>query len=475
MPDPQKQPVIVLLTSHWVTMAGVALVTLAGFSWLFALPANIRGNVSNPYIGLLTFIAIPIVFFVGLILIPIGITLGRRRAAEALNPPVDRKAAWRRAGMFFTIMTMANLVIGSQLTYRAVEHMETTQFCGQSCHVMKPEFTAHLLPPHQQVACASCHVGPGATGWLASKMAGTRQLIGVVLNNYPRPIESAMESNRLVASADTCEQCHARGKVIGPRLRMHSSFKDDEANTRSETVLMMMVGGGNAGGIHGAHMGQGVHIRYAASDKKRQTIPWVEYSNGSATQTYLADGTTPDAARALPTFEMQCVDCHNRVGHAFESPEHAIDRALASSQIPVTLPFVKKTGIELLKASYSSDDDAAQRIPSGLTAFYQQKYSDIWAKRANDVQLAGQALLAIYRDNVFPDLKVTWTTYPNNLGHMDDPGCFRCHDGGHSTAGKKTLTQDCSTCHQMLAVDETDPAILKTLGLGDTLSSAAKQ
>ena len=162
MPDPQKQPVIVVLTSHWVTMAGVALVTLAGFSWLFALPANIRGNVSNPYIGLLTFIAIPVVFFAGLILIPIGIALGRRKAAEALNPPVDRRAAWRRAGMFFTIMTMANLVIGSQLTYRAVEHMETNQFCGQSCHVMKPEFTAHLLPPHQQVACASCHIGPGA-------------------------------------------------------------------------------------------------------------------------------------------------------------------------------------------------------------------------------------------------------------------------------------------------------------------------
>ncbi len=176
MPDPQKQPVIVLLTSHWVTMAGVALVTLAGFSWLFALPADIRGNVGNPYIGLLTFIAIPIVFFAGLILIPIGIALGRRKAAEALKPPVDRQAAWRRAGLFFAIMTMANLVIGSQLTYRAVQHMETNQFCGQSCHVMKPEFTAHLLPPHQQVPCASCHIAPGATGWLASKMAGTRQL-----------------------------------------------------------------------------------------------------------------------------------------------------------------------------------------------------------------------------------------------------------------------------------------------------------
>jgi hypothetical protein len=471
MPDHPKQPVIVLLTSHWITMAGVALVTLAGFSWLFALPASIRGNVSNPYIGLLTFIAIPVVFFAGLILIPIGIALGRRRAAEALNPPVDRKAAWRRAGMFFTIMTMANLVIGSQLTYRAIAHMETNQFCGQSCHVMKPEFTAHLLPPHQQVACASCHIGPGATGWFQSKMAGTRQLIGVVLNNYPRPIESAMESNRLVSSADTCEQCHARGKVIGPRLRVRSGFSDNEANSHTETVLMMMVGGGTSGGIHGAHMGPGVHIRYAASDKKRQIIPWVEYSGGGATRTYLADGTTPDAARALPTFEMQCADCHNRVGHAFESPEHAVDHAMATGQISATLPFAKKTGVELLKATYSSDDDAAQMIPAGLNAFYQQKYSDIWAKRSNDVQLAGQALLGIYRNTVFPDLKVSWDTYPNNLGHTDNPGCFRCHDGGHSTADKKTITQDCSTCHQMLAVDETDPAILKTLGLAASTTS----
>jgi len=465
LPDPQKQPLIVLLTSHWLTMAGVALVTLADFSWLFALPANIRGNVSNPYIGLLTFIAIPVVFFLGLILIPIGIALGRRRSAAAWNPPFDRRAAWRRAGMFFAIMTMANLVIGSQLTYRAVEHMETNQFCGQSCHVMKPEFTGHLLPPHQQVACASCHIVSGATGWLNAKMAGTRQLMGVILNNYPRPIESGLESNRLVSSAETCEQCHARGRMVGPRLRIHTSFKDDEANTRTETVLMMMVGGGSTGGIHGAHMGPGVHIRYAASDKKRQTIPWVEYTTANATRTYLADGTTPDAARALPAFEMQCVDCHNRSGHPLELPDHAVDQAMAAGRISAALPFVKKTAVELLKADYSSQDDAAQKIPAGLASFYQQKYGDIWAKRSNDVQLAGQALASIFQSNVFPDLKVAWGTYPNNLGHIDTPGCFRCHDGSHSTADKKTITQDCSTCHHMLAVDETDPANLKTLGL----------
>src|ERR1700733_857287 len=143
MADPQKQPVIVLLTSHWITMAGVALVTLAGFSWLFVLPENIRGNVANPYIGLLIFMAIPIVFFAGLALIPIGIALGKRKAAADIDSAPegepDRRAAWRRAGIFFAIMTVANLIIGSQLTYRAIEHMETVQFCGQSCHVMRPE------------------------------------------------------------------------------------------------------------------------------------------------------------------------------------------------------------------------------------------------------------------------------------------------------------------------------------------------
>jgi hypothetical protein len=148
---------------------------------------------------------------------------------------------------------------------------------------------------------------------------------------------------------------------------------------------------------------------------------------------------------------------------------------MTRGEIPVGLPFVKKTGVELLKVSYTSEEDAAQKIPAGLNAFYQQKYGDIWAKRPNDVQLAGQALVAIYRNNVFPDLKVTWGTYPNNLGHMDDPGCFRCHDDSHATVDKKTIPQDCGTCHQALASEEAAPAILKTLGLADAVTSLQKQ
>ncbi len=466
MSDEQKRPILVLLTSHWVSMLGVTLVTLAGISWLVVLPTNIRGHAGNPYIGLLVFVAIPVVFFAGLALIPLGIALGRRRVASDFTDVTDRRTAWRRAGAFFAIMTLANIVIGSQLSYRAVEHMETVQFCGQSCHVMKPEFSAHQLPPHEAVACASCHIAPGANGWLKAKMGGIRQLMAVIFNNYPRPIQSAMESNRLVSSAETCEQCHAREKSSGQRLRVFGKFKDDEANTRTETVLMMLVGGGKFGGIHGAHMGPGVHIRYAAADKKRQTIPWVEYRNtgNGATRTYVAADAKPDSIRSLPIFEMQCVDCHNRAAHSFQLADRAVDEAIARGEIPVGLPFVKKTAVELLKASYSGDAEAMQKIPAGLSAYYQGKYP------AAKIQAAGQALLAIYQRNVFPDLKVTWGTYPDNLGHTDNPGCFRCHDDSHATSDKKTITQDCNACHQAIAVEEASPEILKTLGMADRLS-----
>jgi nitrate/TMAO reductase-like tetraheme cytochrome c subunit len=459
----KERPVLVLLTSSWVSMLGAGLVTLAGFSWLFVLPLNISGHVGNPYIGLLVFIAIPIVFFAGLILIPIGIMLARRRVVEDFNEVENRRVAWRRAGIFFGVMTVANVVIASQLSYRAVEHMDTVQFCGQTCHVMKPEFTAHAaLPPHQAVACAECHIAPGATGWLKAKMNGTSQLMGVIFNSYPRPIESAMESNKLVSSAETCEQCHARERVISPRLRVIPSYKDDEANTRTTTVLLMRVGT-----IHAAHLAPGVRIRYATADKKRQTIPWVEYTDmqKGVSRTYAASGTT---GAKLATFELQCVDCHNRPAHAFELPDRAVNQAMELGQIAASLPFVKKESVELLKASYASDDQAAQKIPEALSAFYSQKYSDAVAKQGAAIQAAGAALAAIYQRNVFPDLKVNWGTYPNNLGHTDDPGCFRCHDEAHLTADKKTITQDCNACHQAVAMDEASPEILKTLQLTPT-------
>jgi len=328
MADPQKQPVIVLLTSHWVTMAGVALVTLAGFSWLFALPENIRGNVGNPYIGLLVFMAIPAVFFAGLALIPIGIALGRRRAAAGFgNVPgaaPDRRAAWRRAGIFFAIMTVANLVIGkpANLSRRGAHGNRS---------VLRTELPRHAAGVHG----SSPPAAPGSELRLLPHRAGCGRLAqGQDERNSSAhrcpclipirdPSNPHSRATNWSLSADTCEHATPVRGSFGQRLRLHTEFKDDEANTRMETVKSCMWEAEAAAASMERTWDPGVHIRYAAADKKRQTIPWVEYSNSATniTERYLASaapasaapgGAGPAAVSSLPTFEMQCVDCHNR-------------------------------------------------------------------------------------------------------------------------------------------------------------------
>jgi hypothetical protein len=327
------------------------------------------------------------------------------------------------------------------------------------------------------VECVECHVAPGAAGWISSKTNGVRQLFETVLNTNPRPIPSALASNRLVPARETCENCHWPQKFGGVRLRVFSKYADDEANTRSETVLLMLVGGNRISGIHGAHFGPGVHIRFAAADAKRQTIPWIEYRNKEKGEVrhFVTPEAPPDSATALSQFDMECVDCHNRPTHTFDLPERAMDKALALGEITVGLPYIKKKSVELLKANYATGGEAAAKLPPALAAFYQQNYPDLYAARSQDIQQAGQAVLAIYNRNVFPDLKVTWGTYPNNLGHTDFPGCFRCHDGSHATADGNAITQDCNACHEPLAMEEASPEILKTLGIADRISKVQKQ
>jgi NapC/NirT cytochrome c family protein len=467
--DPLRdRPVWVLITSHWISLLGMGFVGSALISWLFVLPLHVRGHADNPYIGILVFLVIPVVLVLGLGMVPLGVFLARKRARQRLAVEiVDRKAAIRRLLGFLGAVTFINVVVGTQATYRAVEHMESVQFCGQTCHVMTPEFRAHSISPHARVQCVECHVGEGATGWVKSKMSGTRQLVEVMFNSQPRPIPSAIESGRLVPARETCEKCHWPEKFVSARLKVIPKFAEDEANTASQTVLMMMVGGSLMPGIHGSHFGPGVEIRFAASDKKRQKIPWVEYRNTKKgeTRSYLAADASAGVEKSLPLYTMQCVDCHNRPTHAFELPERAVDRAMTVGLLPATLPFLKKKGVELLKATYTSNNEAERRIPAELVTYYRQAYPKVASEREADVAAAAKMLVRIYNTNVFPDLGITWGVYPNNLGHEAFPGCFRCHDDQHKSADGRTITQDCGVCHEAVATEESSPEVLKTLGL----------
>lgn len=460
-----RRPIAILLASHWTSLLGVVLVTTAGLCWLIAVPASARHHVDNAYIGILLYLILPVVFFAGLALMPVGIALSRRRIGSGWKAVPDHAQALRKIGLFFGATTLANVVIGSQLVYKAVDHMETPLFCGGSCHVMRPEAVAHAQGAHRKVACVECHVAPGAAGWVQSKINGTRQLYEVTTNSFPRPIPAGLASERLVSSEGTCEHCHSREAGGKARIVAIPKFADDEANTETWTVLTMKLGSGTAAGIHGAHLGSGTTIRFASTDSTRATIPWVEVTrSGTAAKGYFAPGATAASVASLPVHTMSCLDCHNRPAHTFAPAERALDRAMAMGAVPASLPFVKKEGLTLLQGTYADDAAAKSEIASKLAAFYKEGHPDVASSRQADIDRAAAALAELWASNVFPDLKVTWGTYPSHLGHEDSPGCFRCHDGDHApTGGGDAIANDCATCHEVIATDEAKPAVLETL------------
>src|SRR5262249_35125439 len=282
--------------------------------------------------------------------------------------------------------------------------------------------------------CVECHVGSGATWFVRSKLAGVRQLIGVTTGHYSRPIPAPVRPIR--SPTETCEHCHNPQAFAGTKLEVIDKFAADETNSHTNTVLMLKVGGlhaGKASGIHGHHLNAG-RIEYIATDDKRQVIPRVTVTDTSGHVTVFNSTETKVTDADLQRGEhrrMDCLDCHNRSGHAFAPPERALDRAMAAGQISPALPFVKREALRLVKADYADHDRANQAIDADLTAFYRDKYPEVFKSKSDDVRRAADAVRLVYASNVFPAMKVAWGTYPNNVGHEDFPGCFRCHDGNH--------------------------------------------
>jgi nitrate/TMAO reductase-like tetraheme cytochrome c subunit len=466
---------VVYLSKNLLSRIGVVIVTTAAVLWLFLLPSSLRGEVQHPYIGILAYLFLPGLFFFGLFLIPAGILLHRRAERKAghtrltYSPLTLRTPEVRQLLMFIGITTLINIIIGSQVTYRAISYMDSASFCGQTCHqVMQPEYAAYQGSPHSRVDCVACHIGPGASWFVQSKLSGLGQVVAVTFNSYPRPIPTPVRNLR--PARETCEACHWPQKFSEDRLRIVNKYGDDEKNTLTKTVLLMRVSGQRGlPGIHSAHLGQGIAIRYYPADESRQSIPRVEYHNEATGRTtvYTASDAKPEALKNLAVRQMDCMDCHNRPTHTFQLADRAVDSAMAAGRISPSLPFIKKTAVEVLKKKYGSQDEAASAIPALIQKFYEGQGAAVYNAHRADIESAGKAVVAIYNRNIFPQMRVTWGTYPNNLGHMDFPGCFRCHDGSHNAADGKSVANDCNTCHQLLAMDEAAPKILTDLGLAN--------
>lgn len=444
-----------------VSVAGAVLATIGAVLFLIVFAIDVFGYHQHPYIGIIFFLILPAVFVSGLLLIPIGIVIERRRRAAGRGPSslywpqIDLDNPRHRTVAFgVAVLTLVNVIIVSAATYRGVEYIDSVEFCGLVCHeVMQPEFVAYQDGPHSRVACVECHIGSGAPWFVRSKLAGTRQVFGVLLSSHDRPIPSPVENLR--PARDTCERCHWPEKFHGDKVKVIREFGEDEQNTETTTTLRVHVGGGSeklglATGIHW-HMNVANHIEYIATDEKRQVIPYVFLRDRHGrTKEYVAQGVTKAELERGERRTMDCMDCHNRPSHSFApSAERAVDEAMAVGEISTKLPFVKREAVAALKEEYQNQQEAEDAIARRLREFYRTKYPNTYDAQRQDVDRAVSATQRLYGRSVFPAMRIGWGAYPNNIGHAAFPGCFRCHDESHEASDGSVIGQDCELCHSV--------------------------
>jgi nitrate/TMAO reductase-like tetraheme cytochrome c subunit len=421
------------------------------FSFLLLILLDTLAHFSNPYVGILTYLVAPGFLIIGLLMAGLGALLRRRQIIRHSGPfpalRIDLTLARdrRRFGFFLggSVLFLLVAAIGSYQTYH---YTESVQFCGQACHgVMKPELVTYLHSPHARVSCAECHIGKGATWYVRSKLSGAYQVYATIADKYPRPIPTPVKNLR--PAQETCEECHWPKKFVGNLERTYSYFLGDETNTAFTVRLLMKVGGGDpthgpVGGIHW-HMNVGNRVEYVPGDDARQKIPWVRMTDSQGVVTEFRAPRFTNAVDQAAVRQMDCMDCHNRPAHRYETPNSAVNLAMALEKIDRSLPYIKTNAVFALTRAYTNELQAEQGIATLLAARY-----------PNDQRLrvAIGAVQQIYKDNFFPEMKASWQVYPDNIGHKDWPGCFRCHDGQHKTAdGKRTIrANDCNACHTIL-------------------------
>jgi mono/diheme cytochrome c family protein len=364
-----------------------------------------------------------------------------------------RASPWWRKLLPFSTLAVAVIVLftgGAQVW----EYTNSPKFCGTTCHTMPPEYTSYQESPHARILCVECHIGRDfmGGGFVLRKAGDLKHVLATITQNYEFP----MRADEMRPARETCERCHSPDKFSDDKLKEIKHFGTDPDNTPTSTFLTMKTGGGN----ERQGLGKGIHwhvqndLYYLPTDKTEQEIPLVRVveNNGNLTD-YVDVNANIDLSKVDPSQfkKMDCITCHNRITHLVLPPDDLVDQMLARKLIDPALPEIRLRGTEVLSSTYATMPEAMAGIAT-LKDFYQSQYPDYYAANSAKVDAAITALQGAYTDTTFPEQKSDWTAHPNNVGHKDFPGCFRCHDGKHLNDKQEAIRLECNLCHSIPVV-----------------------
>ncbi|MFZ5447576.1 MAG: NapC/NirT family cytochrome c [Thermodesulfobacteriota bacterium] len=470
-PESPRPKLIAALLGNWVGIFGLVVATCSLFAAFCLIAIDFFHGFRQPYMGILVYLIVPSFIWIGLICAGVGVWLERRRHKKPLAAEAPVKAnGGRRTRQLVVALVCAFffLLLTALGSYRAFEVTESSQFCGALCHtVMKPEYVTYKISPHSRVQCTECHIGPGASWFVRSKISGLYQVYATVTDRFPRPIPVPVQNLR--PAKETCELCHWPAKFHGWLELRRKYFLPDKQNTPWNIRMMLYVGGsiatrGPAGGIHW-HMNVSNYMEYIATDESRQTIPWVRVTNretGTVTVYESKNNPLTPQQKTLPIRVLDCVDCHNRPTHIFHSPYRALDESMWLRLIDPSIPSIKvKAAKALVKAAGGvSQSTGIELIAQELSKEYID-YQD-----QPKIRQAISEIQRIFHDNFFPEMKTDWKARPDHIGHFIFPGCFRCHDGSHVDKTGKAISNECNKCHLISSQGiEPEPETMSCLGL----------
>lgn len=456
----RKEVRVPSLFQNYVSLGGISIVLACLTGIVLLLLILFTTADTTPYLGIITYILLPAGLAMGGVVIVLGAIIERWRRRHlspeeiAAYPILDLSGPRRRRRfLVFVFVTMLLVFMTGFASYQGYEYTESVEFCGIKCHsVMKPEYNAYLAGSHARVRCVECHVGEGADWYVKSKLSGAYQVYSVTFEKFSRPITTPVHNLR--PAPETCEQCHWPEKFFGAQMKVFNKYASDEKNSLHQLRMLLNVGGGSptTGAVEGIHWHMNIanEVQYIATDRQRQQIPWVRIKDhqGNVTEYHdTANRLTQQQIAGSEMRKMDCVDCHNRPAHVYLAPEVSVDQAFAAGKLDTGLPFLKRQSVAVLSADYATVEQAFSAIDTGIRDFYRTTYPDVYAAKASEITAAVATLQKIFDTYHFPEMRTDWRTHPNNIGHYNFAGCFRCHDGRHMSDTGKVITANCDVCH----------------------------